>query len=60
MGKDYIQTYDDEVRCQFWWDAFKIVVPPVFEEEKQVTQDESLCRKSHFLTPSTYTLGETK
>lgn len=32
---DYIQTYDDEVRCQFWWDTFKIVVPPVFEEKNK-------------------------
>ena len=36
VGKDYIQTYDDEVRCQFWWDAFKVVVPPVFEEKSNV------------------------
>jgi len=34
-NEDYIQTYDDEVRCQFWWDAFKIVVPPIFEENKK-------------------------
>ena len=32
---DYIQTYDNEVREQFWWDAFKIVVPPVFEEKNK-------------------------
>jgi len=34
-NEDYIQTYDDEERCQFWWDAFKIVVPPVFEEKNK-------------------------
>ncbi len=35
LNEDYIQTYDNEVREQFWWDAFKIVVPPVFEEESK-------------------------
>ena len=35
LNKNYIQTYDDEVRCQFWWDSFKIVVPPVFEEKSK-------------------------
>ena len=34
MTNDYIQTYADEERCQWWWDTFKIVVVPVYEESK--------------------------
>ena len=39
LNKDYIQTYDDEVRCQFWWDSFKIVMPPVFEEKNNANNN---------------------
>ena len=34
MNSDYIQTYEDEERCLWWWDKFKVVPVPVYEESK--------------------------
>lgn len=34
MNNEYIQTYEDEERCQWWWDTFRVAVVPVYEEPK--------------------------